>query len=333
MSSLGSSASIAAILVVGATGNTGKGVVTRLSELLSSVSTFTLSSQQYQILALTRSASGTSAKQLSALPHVKVIEADWITMKADFLTQHNVQRVYIAPHNLPDQFVDESSFVLACLQAKVRYLVKLSTLPNYVRPDSSVYYGRSHWAVEQLLSSPELSALPFTVLRANYFLPYIVGPVVQLLRARPSAPAPLMLKEDTPVALVDPAEVGAVAANLLALSNPSSHFSRIYCVSGPEDVTGRQVVQLLQARLGNEIKVECGSAKLFEDAIKSSDCGYPAKVHEALLSGRHSMWGGQASLEAAPTNVEVLELAPPRMTVAHFLDDALQQERKDKISK
>ena len=103
------------ILVVGATGNTGRGVVKTLSELLDTNTAFA----GHRILALTRSSSGAEAQKLAALPHVQVEEQNWVDITADWLRQHSVVRAFIAPHNQPTQFPEESAFHLAALRAGV----------------------------------------------------------------------------------------------------------------------------------------------------------------------------------------------------------------------
>ncbi|KAF5855753.1 hypothetical protein ETB97_008471 [Aspergillus alliaceus] len=60
------------IVVIGATGNTGKSV------------------------------------NLATLPQVEM-QKDWATIDAAWLRSQEVGRVYIAPHNLPHQFVEESA--------------------------------------------------------------------------------------------------------------------------------------------------------------------------------------------------------------------------------
>ncbi|CAF0876499.1 unnamed protein product [Adineta steineri] len=151
------------ILVVGATGNTGSSVVKHLSELISNSSSSSLDQQPWQIIALTRDANSTASKQLSQLDHVEVKEKDWTTIDSTWLIETKISRVYLAPHNLPHQFNDESKFIVECKLAKINYLVKLSTNIHYVTPDNPVYYGRAHWAAEHLLEQNEFKQLNWTI--------------------------------------------------------------------------------------------------------------------------------------------------------------------------
>ena len=63
------------ILVIGATGNTGKSVVRNLPKLLSS------SKSSYQIVGLTRSLNSSVSKKLAELPGVEMREKDWTTIE------------------------------------------------------------------------------------------------------------------------------------------------------------------------------------------------------------------------------------------------------------
>ncbi|RMI89611.1 hypothetical protein CDV36_016653 [Fusarium kuroshium] len=119
------------ILVVGATGNTGRGVVETLSELLK-----TTPFSSHKILALTRSSSGAAAQLLARLPNVELVEQNWVEITLAWLRQHNVERAFIASHNQPNQFAEESTFHLATLQAGVQYVVRISTTAANIRPES-----------------------------------------------------------------------------------------------------------------------------------------------------------------------------------------------------
>src|SRR5690554_4830926 len=97
------------ILIIGATGNTGRSVLAHLPALLTSAGL------DYQILALTRSLTSPVSQSLSLLPRVAILEKDWTTITASWLLANSIQRIYIAPHNLSTQFFDESALLVAAL--------------------------------------------------------------------------------------------------------------------------------------------------------------------------------------------------------------------------
>ena len=255
------------ILIVGATGNTGVSAVKQLSQLLSALPTS--SNVPRRIIALTRNQNSDISKQLAQLNHVEVQAQDWTLIKRSWLVEQNVTRVYIAPHNLAHQFVDESHFLLECKAAKIQYLVKLSTNIHFIGPDSPIYYGRSHWASETLLEQPEYKSLNWTVLRANYFTGTLLFPSLELFKKNQTIqPLPILLDRNAPVALINPDDVGEAAGKLLALDDPSLHFGKKYNLSGPEDVNGEDVVALIEEITHQKIEADYSNVTIFIDVVK-----------------------------------------------------------------
>src|SRR3990167_10499159 len=201
------------ILIIGATGNTGRGVTETLSTLLESSKALF----GYQIIALTRSLNGAAAQQFAKLSQVKIIEKNWPEIDSDWLREHDVARVFIASHNQPNQFAEESTFLLAALDAGVKYVVRISTTAANVRPNCRAYYARAHWAIESMLSQPEFKNLQWTSLQPNIFTSNYLHPAVehikQYRKTGKQDTLKLMASPDTPVGIVDPFEVGIVAAH------------------------------------------------------------------------------------------------------------------------
>lgn len=104
------------ILVVGATGNTGRQVVETLPSLIKN----TKSLAYHRILCLTRSASSDAAKKLAQIPDVEVVEQNWVEIEAAWLEDHSVERVFVASHNEPNHFAEEGQFYAKCLRAGVK---------------------------------------------------------------------------------------------------------------------------------------------------------------------------------------------------------------------
>ncbi|KAG2205927.1 hypothetical protein INT46_002218 [Mucor plumbeus] len=305
------------ILIVGATGNTGKSVVRNLSRLLQS------QNSKYRILGLTRSLNSTTSQELAKLPQVEMQEIDWTTIEAAWLKEQDVVKAYIAPHNLPQQFVDESAFFIALLQAKVKYVVKLSTSVNAISPTSPVIYGRSHWAVENLLSQPEFKNLQWTSLQPNIFTSHFLAPAVEWIKqykkTENQETLNIYLDADTPAAMIDPEDVGNVAAHLLALEDPTSHNQAKYVLAGPEDVNGKQIVKAVENLTEVKVqKVVYKSTGVFEELIASG--AFPKNSATSFLAALESLWQGELSLSNSPNSKEINELAPPKRTI----DDALK---------
>lgn len=309
------------ILIVGATGNTGTGVVRTLSGLLGTSKTFS----GHRILALTRSSSGAVAQQLAALPHVEVAELNWVDITADWLHQHNVVRAFIAPHNQPNQFAEESTFHLAALNAGVEYVVRISTTAANVRPDCAAYYPRSHWAIECLLSSPEFERLQWTSLQANVFSSFFLAPAVELVKefrkTGKQGPLRLIASENAPVGIIDASEVGIFAAHLLVEDNVSPHNKGKYVLNGPTDITGRQIVAMVEQEIGTKVEdVRFKDHSFLEDMAAQS-----RETKSVILSIRHALetaWDGKCS--ASTTSNEVLHLAAPKIAPAEVFRTMLE---------
>jgi uncharacterized protein YbjT (DUF2867 family) len=154
---------------------------------------------------------------------VEVLEQNWVEITADWLRAHQVVRAFIASHNEPTHFSEESSFQLAALQAGVKYVVRISTTAANVRPDCPAAYSRAHWAIEALLSTPEFEALQWTSLQPNGFPSVYLTPAAALIKqyreTGKQGPLRLMAAADAPVGLVHPDDVGAFAARLLFLED------------------------------------------------------------------------------------------------------------------
>lgn len=311
------------ILVVGSTGNTGKSVVQKLPELLESSKILS----GHRILGLTRSLENPVAQKLAKLPHVEMAEKDWTEIDADWLREHEVVRVYIAPHNLPNQFVEESAFHIALLQAGVKYVVRVSTTTANVGPISPVYYGRSHWAIENLLSQPEFKNLQWTSLQPNIFtvsyLATAVDWIKQYRKTGKQETFKTIANADADVAMIDPEDVGIIGAHLLSQDDPTVHNQAKYVLNGPENIKGKQIVELIEkyARVKVE-KAEFEDMSLINDLGKSG--AYPENVVASIRTSCLALWKGKCSLSETPTSKEIINLAAPKRTPAAALKAMLE---------
>lgn len=300
------------ILIAGATGNTGRNVVQTLSKQLDTNKAIA----GHRILALTRSAKGPAAQQLAKLPGVEVIEKSWVEITADWLREHQVDRAFIASHNEPNQFAEESTFHLAALRAGVKYVVRISTTAANVTPDCEAYYPRNHWAVEALLSSPEFKALQWTSLQPNVFTPLVLYPAAELIKkyreTGKQGPLSLLWPADAPVAAIDPDDVGAFAATLLCEEDPSIHNNARYVLNGPEDMTANQIVEMTEQRIGVKVEDVRFADMSFVDDMAA------ARSHETpniILSIKHALdTARDGKCTASTTSPEVFKICAPKRT-------------------
>lgn len=308
-------------LIVGATGDTGRGVVDILSKALDTSETFS----KYRILAQTRSSNSSTAKELAKLPHVKILEMNWTEITAQWLREHKVSRAFIASHNLPNQFAEESTFHQAALRAGVEYVVRISTTTANVRPDCDAYYPRAHWAIETMLESPAFEKLHWTSLQPNVFSTLILGPAAEMIKKVRGGEAQgtlrLFASPDAPVGIIDPHDVSRVAAKLLLEIDVSSHSKAKYSLNGPEDINGEQVLEIVEKQIGAKVEDVRFQDMTFLDEMVAAT-SESKNVIASIKRAAETAWTGQCKAET--TSKEVLELAAPNNTPADVLAMLLQ---------
>lgn len=315
------------ILVVGSTGNTGRNVVRTLANLLPNSSQLS----RYRILAQTRNANSDSAKALSTITNVTIVEELWPAISAQWLKSHNVRRVFVACHNEPVGFADETAFLLAARDAGVEYAVRISTTAVNVRADSPAYYTRQHWAVEQFLeaiapaSNP--NAMKWTSLQPMGFTDLVLGPAVAFVKefrkSHEQTTLRLMVDEHVPSAPIDCNEVGAFAAHLLVQEDLRKFHTRRYIMNGPVDITGRQIVEMVEDAVGEKVEDIRYRDLSFLDSWAEHD---KAKAHH-ILSIKHGIatsWAGLTRAEhSSPEVAEILQL---KNTPAVIFGEMLRSE-------
>jgi uncharacterized protein YbjT (DUF2867 family) len=299
------------ILIAGATGNTGRSVVETLSKFLETNSAIS----GHRIVALTRSANGAVAQRLAQLPGVEVVEQNWIEITADWLREHHVVRAFVASQVQAGQFAEESSFLLAALHAGVKYVVRISTTAPNVRPDSPAFYPRSHWALETLLSAPAFKDLQWTSLQPNAFSNLYFHTAAELVNNYRATGKQdtlrLVAAKDAPVGVIDADEVGTFAAHLLAEEDPSRHNQRKYVLNGPEDVTGQQIVDMVEKHIGTKVE----DVRYEDVSFVEQMAAHSPDSKSLILSIKHAVepcWRGECT--ASTTSKEVLEIAAPKRT-------------------
>ncbi|KAF7903817.1 uncharacterized protein EAF01_006866 [Botrytis porri] len=332
------------ILIVGATGNTGRSVVETLSSsTITRISLLLLYSGKlpptlsdsinnnntlagHRIIALTRSSDSPTAQRLGKLPNVTIEEKTWVDISPKWLKERNVVKVFIASHNDPSHFADESTFHVALLNAGVKYVVRISTTAVNVHPNFPVYYPRQHWAVEALLSSPEFEKLQWTSLQPNVFHSFALRPAVDFIKQyrKDGKQNTLLLMPDgdAPLGCIEANDVGRFAAVLLAQGDHSIHNKKKYELNGPVDINGKQIVKLVEQYIGAEVKDVKFRDMTFIDTWADSVEDYKTLIR-SIKGAASTGWQGKCS--TATTSKEFLELSPPKTTPAMWLESALEE--------
>ncbi|KAK4609297.1 hypothetical protein CLAFUW4_14686 [Fulvia fulva] len=313
------------ILIIGATGNTGRGVTSTLPSLLKQ----TKSLSNHHIIALSRSKDSPAAKTTAA-SGIEVIEFNWIELTASWLESHKVQRIFIASHNEPTHFAEEGQLHNEALLAGVKYVVRISTTAANVAPNYRAYYPRTHWAIDQMLSSKEFDAMEYTSLQPNVFFPYSMQGAVDFIRhyrktgSQPEEGLSTMLDEHAPVGIIAADDVGVFAAHLLASDNISPHAGKHYVLNGPEDISGRKIVDLVEEYIGGEKvkKTVFRDLRLIEKWADATQNGSKNVIRSVVNA---PVTGYEGKCKAETTSEEVLRIAAPKGTARGYLEGMLKE--------
>ncbi|KAK8084044.1 hypothetical protein PG996_002825 [Apiospora saccharicola] len=314
------------VLVVGATGNTGRSTVTALSQMLKQEGSHSSPFTGRRILALTRSAQGSSAQHLATLPGVEVLEFNWADVTERWLREQEVQRAFVASAVDPAQFPTESGFLLAALRAGVEYVVRISTTAPNVRPDCDAYYARTHWAIETMLETPAFDKLKWTSLQPNVFSALAftsMGLFVKKYRetGKQDEPLRLLADLDSPIGIIDADDIGPIAARLLLHEDLSVHNHGKYTINGPEDITGRQMVAMVEQQIGTPVKEVSYKNTSWLEGMAAADPEHRTLVM-SIQHAMETLWRGETS--ASTTSKEILEIAAPRTTPAASWEKVLK---------
>lgn len=100
--------------------------------------------------------------------------------------------------------------------------------------------------------------MQWTSLQPNIFALYYIASAAEFIQNYRKFGAQgklsLMASEDAPVGIIDPHEVGVFAAHLLTQDNPAVHNKAKYILNGPEDVTGAQIVEMVEQHTDTKVK-------------------------------------------------------------------------------
>lgn len=242
------------ILVTGATGNVGAAVVAALR------------ARGAHVRAFVRDAEMARAK-LGADVECAVgdFEDDGSLRKA----MRGVDHVFLTSADGPAKVAHECAVIDAAAAAWVQRIVKLSSPKAEI--GSSVGFWDWHGRIEEHLRA---SGIPAVVVRGHFFMTGLLGSADAVRHTgKLFAPA-----DDAKIAMVDPADVGAVAAVLLT---EDGHDGMTYSVTGPESITFRDVAGHLSAATGRNIEfIDVG-----DEVARASmvDSGAPVWLANSLV--------------------------------------------------
>jgi uncharacterized protein YbjT (DUF2867 family) len=154
----------------------------------------------------------------------------------------SVDRVFLSSGDGPDKPAHEAAVVDASAAAGVELIVKASTLgadPGSPLP-ALAWNGRSEGHLRR-------SGVPAVVLQSSFYMTNLLAAAEQVRHSgQLMAPA-----GDGRVAMIDPRDVAAVAAAVLA---GDGHAGRTYRLTGPDAITYERVAAELGRAAGSEVR-------------------------------------------------------------------------------
>jgi uncharacterized protein YbjT (DUF2867 family) len=216
------------ILVVGATGPTGRATVAELV------------ARGLSVRALSRDRA--RAQAIPELAGAELVEGDSSQPETLDGVFAGAEKVYLVPPLAPGWNAMQTGLIDAAVRAGVTHIVRISAIG--VGPEEPSMSLTHHWQGEQDM---EACGIAFTHVRGNSFsqnLLYEAATIVGENRFYDCV-------GDAPFAKVDTRDIGEVVAKVLT---EDGHEGQTYELTGPEPLTYAEMARRLSAVLGREIE-------------------------------------------------------------------------------
>ena len=212
-----------------------------------------------------------------------------------------IDTMFLVSPGTPDQGRHEENLIVEAKRVGVKRLVKLSGKINDHETGGFSQWNRD---AEQRIKE---SGIPYTILRANYFMQNLFGNAEQIKRgAFTNGPAAKR------IALIDTRDIATVA---VAALTDEGHAGKTYDLNGPEQLDGHAQAASISRALGRPVKYLDVSVADFVEQLKSF--GLPAWMVEAFgaAAAASDIPGDQSS-----ANVERILHRKPG-TLGQFIKD------------
>jgi len=215
------------VLVTGASGNVGSRVVQELKARGENVRAFVRDAKSAAVMF------GDG---------VEIVTGDFGDEGSLRAALDGVDRVFLACSNQPRQVEYETRVIDTAKAAGVRRIVKLSALGAEI--GSPVAFWDWHGRIEEHLQA---SGVPSVILRPAFSMANLLGSAEVIGQT-----GMLFLPAGgASVAMIDPRDVGAVAAGALT---EDGHDGEAYTLTGPEAITFERVAEGLSAAVGQHVQ-------------------------------------------------------------------------------
>ena len=216
-----------------------------------------------------------------------------------------VDRVFLASANHAGQVAFEMAVIDAAARAGVRRIVKLSG-PN-PSPDAELVTDRWHAQIEAHLGA---SGIPSVSLRPSSFMTNLLA-LADPVRTAGALPAPTAAAR---VAFIDPRDVAAVSAALLAAPRDPSQASLV--LTGPEALSYDEIATAVAGVTGRPVAFLPVTPEQARQAMESA--GLPGDLVELFLAVYRLQREGHF---AAVTDTLPRVLGRPARTIEEFVAD------------
>lgn len=230
------------ILVVGATGNTGRETVPRLLE------------RGIAVRALSRDPE--RARALPGFGGAEIAAGDPARPETIEPAMQGVTKVFLIPPSGPGSDTSEQNVIEAARRAGVRHIVKLSAL---CADPSAPSMALSHnYRAEEILKS---SGVPYTILRPSSFMQNFLYYYSASIRGEGAVYQSL---GEARMAIIDTRDIAEVAVKVLT---SEGHEGKTYDLTGPEALTYAEAAEKLGAAIGRPVRYVDVPAAAYEQAL------------------------------------------------------------------
>jgi uncharacterized protein YbjT (DUF2867 family) len=235
------------VLVIGASGNIGRHVV---SELIK---------RDVDVVALIRkSEHGVAADGPLSHPQVRIAEGDLTQPDSIRKAGDGCTSMFVLTPHSPGQVELQNTAVDAACAVGAK-IVKVSSWGPAVYKDSPVPGAHRHWLTQQYIIEQKV---PYTFLQPNYFMQVLINRYAGDVRRRGVLLSPAGGRG---ISMVDVRDVAEVAA--CTLIEPG-HDGRSYVLSGPTAPTYHQISQMLTRLTGRDVTYHDLSEDEFDQWMK-----------------------------------------------------------------
>ena len=197
------------IAVIGATGNTGRAVEKELRALgQTPVCVVRNADKACEVLG------GDAKTAVAELTDRSALEK----------ALAGVQSVFVVTGHNPSMAEQQNNVLDAALKAGVQYLVRIGGSRPLAKADSESVVGRGHAAIEERLKA---SGIKWVILCPGPFMQNVLD---QAASIKTDSRMVLPFAKDSPVALIDVRDTGAVGARILL--DPAPHAGKTYEFTG-----------------------------------------------------------------------------------------------------